>query len=288
MGSALITPDLHAVDERRVGRAADPRGRGPGPRPRTDGHRQERRGESADQLRALPGPRPLLRPRPRPVRRGRRGLREGPRRRHVPPGQEHEARLAVSNCPERAIELPRGEPDMTVDDRFTRTTRAERRDEAPPGHPQRDHHRPGLRLGDRLLPSRARVGRRPVPDPGRPAAALPDRAHRAVRRRLAADALRGRRGDRLRHRALLLAVDHHEQLPAAPRPGAGRRLAADLLRPAVPPRRAQAAAAGVHQDGGQPGRSRRPGRSATRSSTRSRARTSSTPPATTRSTSRCG
>ncbi len=32
---------------------------------------------------------------------------------------------------------------------------------------------------------------------------------------LAADALRGRRGDRLRHRALLLAVDHHEQLPAA-------------------------------------------------------------------------
>ena len=42
-------------------------------------------------------------------------------------------------------------------------------------------------------------------------AALPDRAHRAVRRRLAADAPRGRRGDRLRHRALHVAVDRHQQ-----------------------------------------------------------------------------
>ena len=115
------------------------------------------------------------------------------------------------------------------------------------------------------------MGRRPLPDPGRPAAALPDRAHRAVRRRLAADALRGRRRDRLRHRALLLAVDHHEQLPAAARAGAGRRLAADLLRPAVPPRRAQAAAARRSPRPRSPGRSRRPGRSATRSSTRSTA-----------------
>ena len=40
---------------------------------------------------------------------------------------------------------------------------------------------------------------------------------------VAADALRGRRGDRLRHRALLLAGDHHEQLPAAAGPGAGGR-----------------------------------------------------------------
>ena len=52
---------------------------------------------------------------------------------------------------------------------------------------------------------------------------------------MAAHPLRGRGGDRLRHRALLLAGDHHEQLPAAPRTGAGRRLAAHLLRPAVPP-----------------------------------------------------
>ena len=138
---------------------------------------------------------------------------------------------------------------MTADDRFTEDFREAREEAA--RHPQRDHHRPGRGLGDRLLPSRAGVVRRPLPDPGRPAAALPDRAHRAVRRRLAADALRGRRGDRLRHRALLLAVDHPEQLPAAARAGAGRRLAADLLRPAVPPRRAQAAAPRVHQDGGR-------------------------------------
>ena len=50
--------------------------------------------------------------------------------------------------------------------------------------------------------------------------ALPDRAHRPVRRRLAADPVRGRRRDRLRHRALLVAVDHHGQLPAAAGDGA--------------------------------------------------------------------
>ena len=33
------------------------------------------------------------------------------------------------------------------------------------------------------------VGSRSLPDPRRPAAAMPDRAHRAVRRRMAADAL---------------------------------------------------------------------------------------------------
>ena len=138
---------------------------------------------------------------------------------------------------------------MAADDRFTEDFRETREDEVL-GTDRRGRHRPGRGLGNRLLPCRARMGRRPLPDPGRPAAALPDRAHRAVRRRLAADALRGRRGDRLRHRAVLLAVDHPEQLPAAPRTGADRRLAADLLRPAVPPRRAQAAAARLHQGRG--------------------------------------
>ena len=65
-------------------------------------------------------------------------------------------------------------------------------------------------------------------------------------------------------------------------------IAADLLRPAVPPRRAQTAAAGVHQERGRQAGSGDAERSATRSSTRSRDRTSSTPPATTPSTSRCG
>ena len=175
---------------------------------------------------------------------------------------------------------------MAVDERFSREPREPGEDG--PRHPQRDHHRPGQRLGDRLLPRGAGVGRRPLPDPGRPAAALPDRAHRAVRRRLAADALRGRRGDRVRHRALLLPVDRAEQLPAAPGPGADRRLAADLLRPAVPPRRAQAAASARSPRRRSPSRNRPRGRSATRSSTPSRGGTWSTPPTSTRSTSRCG
>ena len=65
---------------------------------------------------------------------------------------------------------------MTVDDRFSQDFREPKTTAA--GHPQRDRHRPGRRLGDRFLPSRAGVVRRPLPDPGRPAAALPDRAHR--------------------------------------------------------------------------------------------------------------
>ncbi len=52
---------------------------------------------------------------------------------------------------------------------------------------------------------------------------------------------------------------HHEQCPAAPGAGPGGRLAADLLRPAVPPRRAQAAAARVHPVRGQPAGTSHPG-----------------------------
>ena len=78
MGSALITPDLHAVGEdewaallaRVAGRSAAAR------------HRGEWRSEGADRSGTLSGPRPLLRPGAEPVRRRRRGLRAGPRGRH--------------------------------------------------------------------------------------------------------------------------------------------------------------------------------------------------------------
>ena len=70
--------------------------------------------------------------------------------------------------------------------------------------------------------------------------------------------------------------------------GADRRLAADLLRPAVPPRRAQAAAARVHQDrGGQAGAGDQGVLPLAHRRVRGTA-TSSTPPASTRSTSRSG
>src|ERR1700740_970709 len=49
-------------------------------------------------------------------------------------------------------------------------------------------------------------------------------------------------GARLGHRPVPPPVDHPEHLPAPPRVRADRRLAADLLRPALPPRRAQAPA----------------------------------------------
>ena len=52
-----------------------------------------------------------------------------------------------------------------------------------------------------------------------------------VWRRLASDPLRGRRGHRPRHRAFLVPVGHHGQLPAAPRPGPGRWLAARTSDP---------------------------------------------------------
>ena len=127
---------------------------------------------------ALPGARPLLRPRPRAVRRGRRGLQQGPRRRTVPPGKR--ARGAPGRVPTVRSARSRSSrrAEMAADDRFTEDS-ASSAQAAPRRHPQRDHHRPGVRLGDRLLPPRAGVGRRPLPDPGRPAAALPDRAHRA-------------------------------------------------------------------------------------------------------------
>ena len=67
MGSALVTPDLHAVDDAewaalltRIVTALAPQG--------TTSTDRRSRHEGADQPRALPGTRPLLRPGPRPVR----------------------------------------------------------------------------------------------------------------------------------------------------------------------------------------------------------------------------
>ena len=104
MGSALITPDLHAIGEdewaallaRVVGGARHAA--------------RHERGMAHVKVQidsgTLPGPRPLLRPRPGPVRRGRRGLRAGARRRRpCRRSQERDARLAVANCPEHAIEV---------------------------------------------------------------------------------------------------------------------------------------------------------------------------------------
>ena len=77
--------------------------------------------------------------------------------------------------------------------------------------------RAGHRLGDRLRPHRRRVGRRPVPDLGRAAPDVPGRPLRPLRRRLAADPPRRRRGDRLRHRALHVAEHRRERAPASAR-----------------------------------------------------------------------
>jgi len=60
---------------------------------------------------------------------------------------------------------------------------------------------------------------------------------------MAADPVRGRGGDRYDHRAVLLAVDHHGQLPAAGDIAPIGGLAADLLRPASTTTRASCCSA---------------------------------------------
>ena len=147
-----------------------------------------------------------------------------------------------------------------------------------------------VRLGHRLRPHRPAVGRRSVPDLGRAARQVPRRPQRPLRRHLAAGAPRGRRGGRVRHRALHVAIGRRQRGAARRRrpPGADRRRAADHLRPAVP------------RPGAAPAAARRSGPSRSRRSSRSRASCASscsTPPpaeprsmrrSTTPSTSRCG
>ena len=84
MGSALVTPDLHAVGEDEWG-ALLTRVAGALASTEITGELGET-SESADQSRALPRARTLLRPRAGVVRRRRGGVRAGPRGRHRPAG----------------------------------------------------------------------------------------------------------------------------------------------------------------------------------------------------------
>ena len=181
-----------------------------------------------------------------------------------PPGREDDARLAVANCPESAIDRRGGGLRSSgTDDRFAQDYTELRRD-------------PSLNRYNEMItgpvtdwatdfshlePEYARGRHRRL---GRPARALPGRAHRAVRRRLAAHPVRRRRRDRLRHRALLLAGDHRGQLPAAAGPGAGRRGAARSRRTRRSTTTPASCCCRRSPRPPSPGRRSRPGRSATR------------------------
>ena len=155
------------------------------------------------------------------VRARRHRQRPRDRRRHRARRRTSEqARLAVANCPERAIDHRGGEPD---------------------GRPPA-----GRRLGHRLRPHRRRVGGRPVPDLGRAAASA------ARSPTPTATAACGCRPATRTSPPIAYDTEHFtsrsvivsefrpplELAPAGHRP-------ADLVRPAVPPRRPPAAAAGV-------------------------------------------
>ena len=127
----------------------------------------------------------------------------------VPEELEEKARLAAANCPEYAISIT--EDVMTqrppVTDWATDFDHTDPQWVADP-YPIWDELRDGVS----------------------------GRAHRPLRRRVAARYPRGRRRGRVRHRALHVAVGRHERAAAGRRrpPGADRRRAADHLRPAVP------------------------------------------------------
>ena len=108
MGSALIPPDLHAVDDdewaallSRVVRA---------PAPTTDTHRTEtgthQPVKSADRLRALPGTRPLLRPRaPSCSPRTKRATARSSATALSQPRTSTRRGWRSANCPENAIDV---------------------------------------------------------------------------------------------------------------------------------------------------------------------------------------
>ena len=150
--------------------------------------------------------------------------------------------------------------------------------------------RSGGRLGHRLRPHRRRPGPPTRSRSGTSCASdLPGRPLRSLRRRVAADPPRRRR------RAIAYDTEHftsrsvivNEGRPLAPAPR--RHRPADLVGPAVPPRRPPAAAPGLLAP--RPSTPLEPStrgllpRAARR---RRRATTSSTPRSTTPSTSRCG
>ena len=88
---------------------------------------------------------------------------------------------------------------------------------------------PVERLGNRLGPPRPALDRRPVPDLGRVAPDVPDRPHRALPRRLPADALRRRARRRLRPGPFLLAPDC-DPARRIPRAAAARRRSRPIRR----------------------------------------------------------
>ena len=125
---------------------------------------------------------------------------------------------------------------------------------------------------------------RPVPDLGRAAPEVPDRAHRALPGRLSADALRGRARHRLRPRALLLAPRGRARSAAARQQRRRRPITSDPPRHRLarmvllPPFTPQAI------DKLDPQGARDLQRADRRASS---ARAAATPPSTTPSTSRC-
>ena len=107
----------------------------------------------------------------------------------------------------------------------------------------------------------AGVGRRPVPDLGRPAAAVPGRAHRPVRRGVAAGHPRPGVGGRLRPRALHLPLGRGQRAAAGSRrpARAHRAVPADHLGPALSRHRPADAAARLHAQADRRPRAVHPG-----------------------------
>ena len=131
--------------------------------------------------------------------------------------------------------------------------------------------RASRRLRDGLRPHRPDLGERPVPDLRRPSRALPGRAHRPLRRRVAADDARRRGRDRERPRALHEPRGPRDRGAARPRRAAraDRRRPADHVGPALPPARPTAPAPGVLAEGHRPARGLHARRCARRCSTSS-------------------
>ena len=140
----------------------------------------------------------------------------------VPPDREDDARLAAANCPEAAVD-DRGGLTMTVEDRFAQ----DYHDAAPrpvAGQPRTTRSSPGRwRTGRPTSPTSSRSTRQHAPDVwedlrGRCPIAHTDRFGGGV----AAHPVRGRRRDRLRHRAFSSRAIIMSNFRPPRGPGAGR------------------------------------------------------------------
>ena len=199
LGSILLpAAGLAPIDEGEWAALMSPLGRRPGRARR----RPEVPREGARRRGALRGPRPLLRAGPRAVRaRRHRQRRRASATAPSPPARRTPPAWPSPTAPSWPSRIEEDARDAT-DDRFDVLTSDTRR---AAGHRQRDRRRPVADWATDFDHTDERVGRRPVPDLGRPAAAVPGRPHRPLRRRVAADPPRGRGGHRLRHRALHVA-----------------------------------------------------------------------------------